>query len=132
MKHLIIIFFGLLISLTCSSQNKLANLDSTNYAELLLKIRNVNKKLVKRFSNQAFQELVNVIGSDCKILPDSNFHLIRDKEQLKKKNVEVVIYNLGMINYDNTSSYSYTLIVVLEKNIIQDIYVKSLHISWAR
>ena len=131
MKQLIIIFFGVLISFTSYSQNSLSGLDSTNYKVHLLKIKNVDKKLVKKFSEREFQHLVDVIGSNYDTITNNNSRLIRNKQQLKKNNYKAFVYALDMIHYDNISSNSFTLVVVLKKNIIKDIYLHSLHISWA-
>jgi hypothetical protein len=128
MRYLLIFFLGVFFSLNLFGQNKLSELDSTNYKKLLLKVENVNEKLNQKFSNQEFQKLVNLIGSDFETFKNGDSRFIRNKKQLNKKNIKAIGYELKTINFDSSISHPSFLVVVLKKNKIIEIYTSSLSI----
>ena len=75
-------------------------------------------------------ELAEVIGNDFRQFEKATGKFIR-QEHLKEDDNLFVMYDLGMINMGEHSSYQYNLVVHLKDGTIRAIYVSYLHIHWA-
>lgn len=131
-RILIVLLFPFVLSIKAQNEKTFNDLDSTNYKEILLTTKNVDQQLQQRFKGSDFTELVALIGVKYDTLAEGKSKFIHDQKPFKNDKELAMIYSLGMIHYDSTSSNTYALIVVVKNNKIKDVYTSYIHISWAR